>query len=549
MTSASSTLTGRAAHVLGAVVAFVVALALPSAEGLEQTIPCEFDPVDRIVAIGDIHGAYDRFVDNLKATGVVDDELDWIGGATHLVQTGDVLDRGPDSQKAMDLLIKLESQAVASGGRVHALIGNHEFFNAVGQLGFVSEKELEAFEGKRDQELKKANGDVDVRPGELALREAYSASGLYGQWIRTHNAVIRIGDLVFVHGGVTPEVAALGLCGINDRVRADLDSEEWAYSLSMKDFGPLLTRRYSGDDLAASELMERGAEIRQVLETLGARTMVMGHTVTFGLVEPRFEGAAILIDTGMFEGYLGGHQAALVVEGGSFYAVYPNGTVETPGSLAGERGKNYIEAAVAAAPKESALKRQLAALRFRRGEYREAAALYEDVGVLEARARLPYFWRKEAASSFAAIGAADKAEQANELYLQGMRITAERAGVSGVPLLHAYARECLRLDLQTDEAFDAARQAAAAYPKNMSFKVTIAWAWLARGDERRAARVPSLAIRQGEDSFLAYYVLGQAQASLGNAEQALKALHTAQEREPDNEDVKVALMKVQTGTN
>lgn len=384
MTSGSSTLAGR---VVGAAVAFVLTVALPAAEGLEQTIPCDFDPVERIVAIGDIHGAFDRFVDNLKATCVVDDELDWIGGTTHLVQTGDVLDRGPDSQKAMNLLIKLESQAVAAGGRVHALIGNHEFFNAVGELGYVSDKELEAFEGRRARELRKtsaAKGDVDARPVELALREAYSASGLYGQWIRAHNAVIRIGDLVFVHGGVTPEVAELGLCGINDRVRADLGSEEWAYSLSMKDHGPLLTRRYSGEDLTVAELMERGAEIRRVLETLGARTMVMGHTVTFGLVEPRFDGAAFLIDTGMFEGYLGGHQAALVVEGGSFYAVYAKGKVEAPASLAGEAGANYIEAA--AAPKAGALKRQLAALRFRRGEYREAAALYESVGVLEARA-------------------------------------------------------------------------------------------------------------------------------------------------------------------
>ena len=42
------------------------------------------------------------------------------------------------------------------------------------------------------------------------------------------------------------------------------------------------------------------------------------------------------------------------------------------------------------------------------------------------RARLPYFWRKEAAESFTTIGEEDKAEEANELYLQGMRITAER---------------------------------------------------------------------------------------------------------------------------
>jgi fructose-1,6-bisphosphatase len=65
---------------------------------------CEFDGVDRIVAVGDVHGAYDRFVEILTTAGVIDKRLRWTGAKTHLVQLGDVLDRGPDSRKAMDLL-------------------------------------------------------------------------------------------------------------------------------------------------------------------------------------------------------------------------------------------------------------------------------------------------------------------------------------------------------------------------------------------------------------------------------------------------------------
>ncbi len=127
----------------GAGAAALAALVLvSSARSLyAQPIRSEFEAVDRIVAIGDVHGAYDTFVENLKATGLVDDALDWIGGKTHLVQTGDVLDRGPDSRKAIDLLMKLEPQAGAAGGRVHALIGNHEFFNAVGALDYLSDAE------------------------------------------------------------------------------------------------------------------------------------------------------------------------------------------------------------------------------------------------------------------------------------------------------------------------------------------------------------------------------------------------------------------------
>ena len=78
------------------------------------------------MALGDIHGDYDQMVKCMKATGVINDSNKWIGGKTHLVQVGDILSKGPDSKKAMDLLMSLEQQAMDSGGAVHALIGNNE---------------------------------------------------------------------------------------------------------------------------------------------------------------------------------------------------------------------------------------------------------------------------------------------------------------------------------------------------------------------------------------------------------------------------------------
>ena len=96
-----------------------------------QEIPYEFESPELIVAIGDVHGDYDGLVDNLMATGLVDKDLRWTGGSAHLVQTGDVVDRGPESRKAMDLLMELGRQAEAAGGRVHALLGNHDAFSTV----------------------------------------------------------------------------------------------------------------------------------------------------------------------------------------------------------------------------------------------------------------------------------------------------------------------------------------------------------------------------------------------------------------------------------
>ena len=55
--------------------------------------------VERIVAVGDIHGDYGNYIEVLRAAGLVDKKGKWSGGKTHLVQTGDIPDRGPDTGK------------------------------------------------------------------------------------------------------------------------------------------------------------------------------------------------------------------------------------------------------------------------------------------------------------------------------------------------------------------------------------------------------------------------------------------------------------------
>src|SRR5262245_38273962 len=120
-----------------ATIAALVFAALPAVATLEsrsasqaQTAApvneCEVTGVERIVAVGDVHGAYDRFTEILRVAGIVDAGQHWTGARAHLVQLGDVVDRGPDSRKVLDFLKSLEKEAAAAGGRVHALIGNHE---------------------------------------------------------------------------------------------------------------------------------------------------------------------------------------------------------------------------------------------------------------------------------------------------------------------------------------------------------------------------------------------------------------------------------------
>ena len=101
--------------------------------------------VDRVIAFADVHGAYDDLVKLLKAVGVVDGDLHWSGGLTHLVSTGDLLDRGKDSRKVLDLLMRLQGEAATAGGQLHVTLGNHEAMNLLGHVRDVAPGELEAY--------------------------------------------------------------------------------------------------------------------------------------------------------------------------------------------------------------------------------------------------------------------------------------------------------------------------------------------------------------------------------------------------------------------
>src|SRR3954447_11204409 len=136
----------------------------------------EWKGVERVVAVGDIHGDYTGFVSVLRAAGIIDAKERWIGGKAHLVQTGDVVDRGGDSRKAMDLLMSLEKQAAKAGGGVHALIGNHEAMNLYGDLRYTTPEEFAAFKTGQSADVRAAFWEQESKalpspPDEAARRK------------------------------------------------------------------------------------------------------------------------------------------------------------------------------------------------------------------------------------------------------------------------------------------------------------------------------------------------------------------------------------------
>ena len=305
---------------------------------------CVWNGVDKIVAVGDIHGDYKNFVLILKGTGIVDENLNWAGGKIHFVQTGDIMDRGPDAKKVFDLLMRLEKEAEKAGGMVHALIGNHEFMNIVGisfdypsyvtPEQFVSflpdkyrkKKELE-FKEKAIEENHSLNGNNGLNKywtqlirNDFVARQQYkdAFNNKYGKWIRKHNAVIKINETIFVHGGISETYSTWKLNDINMHVRMELIGLK-PYKLVYEERGPLWFR-----DLAKKDEDIFKQDVDSIFTNLKCKFMVIAHTPLVGSIVVskenmnRFQGRVWIIDTGISECY-GGHLSALIIENNDFF--------------------------------------------------------------------------------------------------------------------------------------------------------------------------------------------------------------------------------------
>jgi hypothetical protein len=359
------------------------------------------DSAPSVVAIGDVHGDFNDFVAILQRTGLIDEQHHWAGGKTTFVQVGDLIDRGPKPREVMDLMISLEQEAPKAGGRVVALMGNHEMMNLMGDLRYVTPENYASFsDGESEQRRKTAYQEyVAWRKGHPQLlaeleqpvlavteeewmtrhplgfieqREAFSPNGVYGKWLRQRSALAKIGGIIFLHGGINPNLVSLKLDEINARIRSEIkefdDTKKYLVSekvilafftlqetvavvrgeliaerkshaptnelrqaklerfltlgtwLSVREDGPLWFRGY--DQWSDGD----GApQVDKVLAAYNATNIIVGHTVQkTAYIRPRFDGKIMLIDTGMLASYYpGGKASALEIQDEDrFTAVY-----------------------------------------------------------------------------------------------------------------------------------------------------------------------------------------------------------------------------------
>jgi hypothetical protein len=260
----------------------------------------------RLVAIGDLHGDLGTALQVLQLAGVVDATGRWIGGDTVLVQTGDLTDRGPDTRAVLDLMMRLEKEAPATGGQVVVLLGNHEAMNILGDWRYVHPDDLASFEGSERRAT------------------AFSPAGAYGSWLVAHDAVAVVHGVAFAHGGITPEWAKVGLGAINEEVHKGLVH---AATSAIGPEGPLWVRT-----LAQDPESEACPQVEASLRLLGATRMVVGHTTQrTGEIQVRCGGRLSVIDTGISSAY-GGNLAAWELTDGNARALYASGArdIEDP---------------------------------------------------------------------------------------------------------------------------------------------------------------------------------------------------------------------------
>jgi hypothetical protein len=82
--------------------------------------------VSAVYVIGDVHGQLEKLCDLLRGAELIDKTETWSGGDCTLWLMGDLVDHGPDGIGAVELVMRLQQQAARTGGRVQALLGNHD---------------------------------------------------------------------------------------------------------------------------------------------------------------------------------------------------------------------------------------------------------------------------------------------------------------------------------------------------------------------------------------------------------------------------------------
>jgi hypothetical protein len=255
----------------------------------------------RVVVIGDLHADIGATRRAFQLAGATDGNDAWIGGALQVVQLGDIIGRSDDEREVLDFLFAVRARAAAGGGAVHVLIGNHEVMGGRVDNQAVGPDPFPGFEGLPGLDLDDPRLQILPRH-QRARGAALMAGGPYAQRLAEFPTVLRLGETIFVHGGVVPRWARYGI----ERINADVSQwlrtggPEPDSSRGVDDGDRVMwTRQFS------AAVDERDcAQLEESLAILGARRMIVAHTV-HDAVTARCGGQVWAVDVGMSRAYGG----------------------------------------------------------------------------------------------------------------------------------------------------------------------------------------------------------------------------------------------------
>ena len=262
----------------------------------------------KILAISDIEGNFPAFRLILEGSGVIDKNYDWTFGNGHLVLVGDFFDRGLNVTETLWLIYKLEQEAESAGGKVHFILGNHEIMNLYNDTRYVRNKYIENAVLLNEPYINLFNENTEL-----------------GRWLRTKNVIEKIGDIIFVHGGISTDLAVSGLSleEINQKVRENIgkrtdssDTETVRLANSSKT-GPYWYR-----GLIKEEINQQ--EMDQILKYAEAKQIVVGHSLVEE-ISTFYQNSVIGIDLDHAENIKQNKMHALWIENGVFYVIDNNG--------------------------------------------------------------------------------------------------------------------------------------------------------------------------------------------------------------------------------
>jgi UDP-2,3-diacylglucosamine pyrophosphatase LpxH len=257
------------------------------------------------VVISDLHGQYDLTIKILRNNHIIDENLNWVFSKGHLVIVGDIFDRGPKATELLWLVYNLEKQAENHGGKVHFVLGNHEFMVMQNDLRYINKKYW-----------------LTSKLLNMPYDELYGKETVLGRWLRSKNTILNIDNNLFLHAGISEVFISNGfnLEETNQKMRQSLfddDNEStWnaLYGKYYDNYGPIWYRGYFSADFTKSD-------INQLLRKLDVKHIIVGHT-SQKQIESLFHNKIFAVDSSIKNGIYG---EMLLIENGTYYRLTMDG--------------------------------------------------------------------------------------------------------------------------------------------------------------------------------------------------------------------------------